>query len=128
MSIEYGTKDGAVLWIRNPFTGNVTYFNNIHRKPHDYRHLTNRQQSAPTVSAPPSTYDLRADMHPGVAPPDGSRPGAWAIRVVRNIAPRIPEACTGGRNESHVIIEDARHFLPAAEGRAGAFRNAAPTR
>ena len=102
MSIEYGTKDGAVLWIRNPFSGNVTYFNNIHRKPHAYRYLTNPQQSAPTAPSPTSTYDLRADMqrvqdacvfcpgneamtmeevmrvtygdmHPGVAPPDGSR-------------------------------------------------------
>ena len=62
MSIEYGTKDGAVLWIRNPFTGHVTYFNNIHRKPHAYRHLTNPQQSAPAAPAPPPTYDLRADM------------------------------------------------------------------
>jgi len=145
MSIEYDTKDGAVLWIRNPFTGNVTYFNNIHRKPHDYRHLTNRQQSASATPSPPSSYDLRADMQrvqdacvfcpgneamtmeevlrvtygdmcPDVTPPAGSRAEDWAIRVVRNIVPRIPEACTGGRNESYVIIEDARHFLPAAAG------------
>ena len=143
MSIEYGMKDGAVLWIRNPFTGNVTYFNNIHRKPHAYRHLTNPQRPAPAAPPSPSTYDLRADLQrvqdacvfcpgnegmtmeevmrvtygdmcPGVAPPNGSGAGDWAIRVVRNIVPRIPEACTGGRNESYVIIEDARHFLPAA--------------
>ena len=143
MSIEYGMKDGAVLWIRNPFTGNVTYFNNIHRKPHAYRHLTKPQQAAPATPSRVPNYDLRADlrrvqdacvfcpgneamtmeevmrvtygdMQPGVAPPNGSRPDDWAIRVVRNIVPRIPEACTGGRNESYVIIEDARHFLPGA--------------
>ncbi len=38
------------------------------------------------------------------------------MRVVHNIVPRIPEVCTGGRNESYVIMEDARHFLPGATG------------
>ncbi len=44
MGIEYGVKDGALLWIRNPFTGAVVYFNEIHRKPHSFRRLTNTSQ------------------------------------------------------------------------------------
>jgi galactose-1-phosphate uridylyltransferase len=43
--------------------------------------------------------------------PDGVAPDDWAIRVFRNLIPRIPEECTGGRNESYVIVEDARHFM-----------------
>lgn len=42
-------------------------------------------------------------------PPDRG-PGDWALRAFHNLIPRIPEACTGGRNESYVVVEDARHY------------------
>jgi UDPglucose--hexose-1-phosphate uridylyltransferase len=38
----------------------------------------------------------------------------WLIRVFHNLIPRIPECCTGGRNESYVVVEDPRHFHDAA--------------
>ena len=44
MTIEYGMKDGVLLWVRSPFDGTVTYFNDIHRKPHAFRHLTRPHQ------------------------------------------------------------------------------------
>ncbi|ETX01836.1 MAG: hypothetical protein ETSY1_05765 [Candidatus Entotheonella factor] len=142
MGIEYGVKDGALLWIRNPFTGAVLYFNEIHRKPHSFRRLTN---TSPPKSAPqalsPETFNSEArrvqsacvfcpgneaqtthevmrmsygDVYPPEALPDGCAADDWAMRVVQNLVPRIPEVCTGGRNESYVIMEDARHFLPGA--------------
>jgi galactose-1-phosphate uridylyltransferase len=36
------------------------------------------------------------------------------IRAFRNLFPRIPEICTGGRNESYVVVEDPRHFADSA--------------
>lgn len=144
MGIEYGVKDGALLWIRNPFTGAVIYFNEIHRKPHSFRRLTN---TSPPKTAPqalsPERFESEArrvqntcvfcpgneaqtmdevmclsygDIYPPEALPDGYSTDDWAMRVVHNIVPRIPEVCTGGRNESYVIMEDARHFLPGATG------------
>ena len=145
MGIEYGIKNGALRWIRNPFTGTVVYFNEIHRKPHSFRRLTNPQ---PSTATPPAalSHDLfqvetqrvqqACVFCPGneiqtqneiirvpyreVYPcpdtmPPGYEPDDWAMRVFQNIVPRIPEECTGGRNESYVIIEDARHFLPGAK-------------
>lgn len=144
MGIEYGMKNGILLWIRNPFTGTVVYFNDIHRKPHAFRRLTNPQLATPsTTPMPLSAEQLCAEMQrvqtacvfcPGneeqtmqevmrvpygeiydpAVLPEGCQADAWAIRVVHNIVPRIPEECTGGRNESYVIMEDARHFLPQA--------------
>lgn len=145
MSIEYGVKDGILLWIRNPFDGTVTYFNDIHRKPHAFRHLTSPQQAHPPAPHALSPGELQAEMQrvrdacvfcPGnesltmeevlhvpygdiyrpEALPPGFQAEDWAIRVIHNIIPRIPEECTGGKNESYVLIEDARHFLPDATG------------
>jgi galactose-1-phosphate uridylyltransferase len=144
MSIEYGIKNGVLRWIRNPFTGTVVYFNEIHRKPHSFRRLTNPQQLTATPPAALSPEALQAEMrrvqqacvfcpgneaqtqheimrlsyrevYPSLASmPPGYQPDDWAMRVFHNIVPRIPEECTGGRNESYVMIEDARHFLPGA--------------
>jgi galactose-1-phosphate uridylyltransferase len=38
----------------------------------------------------------------------------WVIRAFTNLFPRIPESCTGGRNESYVVVEDPRHFADGA--------------
>jgi galactose-1-phosphate uridylyltransferase len=37
--------------------------------------------------------------------------GGWLIRAFHNLVPRIPERCTGDRNESYVVVEDPRHFV-----------------
>jgi galactose-1-phosphate uridylyltransferase len=145
MSIEYGEYNGILRWIRNPFSGSVTYFNDIRRKPNSFHNLTR-----PLHAKAPHHHDLpqaalQAEMErvantcvfcPGnesmtmeevahttygelYAPdklPALCQADAWAIRVVHNIVPRVPEECTGGKNESYVMIEDARHFLPGATG------------
>jgi galactose-1-phosphate uridylyltransferase len=130
MTIEYGMKDGVLLWVRSPFDGTVTYFNDIHRKPHAFRHLTSPQHLAATPP-PLAPRELQVEMErvrntcvfcPGneaMTMEEVMRvtyADDWAIRVVRNIIPRVPEECTGGKNESYVIIEDGRHFLPDATG------------
>jgi galactose-1-phosphate uridylyltransferase len=143
MSIEYGKKNGVLRWVRNPFTGTVTYFNDIRRKPNSFRRLTTPQNTVSTAPPALSPAELRAEMErvmhacpfcPGNEAmtreeilrvtygeiyeakdlPTACQPDAWAIRVVHNIIPRVPEECTGGKNESYVIMEDARHFLPGA--------------
>jgi len=144
MTIEYGMKDGVLLWVRSPFDGTVTYFNDIHRKPHAFRHLTNPQHVAATPP-PLAPRELQGetervrntcvfcpgneamtmeevlrvtygDIYDTPAVPSGFHADDWAIRVIRNIIPRVPEECTGGKNESYVIIEDGRHFLPGVTG------------
>src|SRR5262249_29301059 len=115
MSIEYGMKDGVLLWVRSPFDGTVTYFNDIHRKPHAFRHLTRPQQ---TAAAPPplSPHVLQdemervrhacvfcpgneamtmeevmrvtyGEMYDAAGVPTGFHADDWAIRVIRNIIP-----------------------------------------
>ena len=54
------------------------------------------------------------DLYDAATLPAGCQAEQWAMRVIHNIIPRIPEECTGGKNESYVIVEDARHFLPDA--------------
>jgi galactose-1-phosphate uridylyltransferase len=139
MSIEYGKQHGVLRWIRNPFTGNVTYFNDIHRKTNSFRHLTRAQNALPASDGSLEPDELDAEMRrvtdtcvfcPGneaATPPEvlrlayediyspaelpqGCSADSWAMRVFPNIIPRVPPECTGGKAESYVIVEDARHF------------------
>jgi galactose-1-phosphate uridylyltransferase len=134
--------NGQVVWIRNPFTGTHTFFNNIHKKIFSFRakrpvlNLTRSRPAEPQVSLPPEILmqmaqeEARCFFCPGhedqttpelfrvtygeILAPDEIlaeiQPDAWAIRVFHNLIPRIPEECTGGRNESYVFVEDARHY------------------
>jgi galactose-1-phosphate uridylyltransferase len=143
MPVLHQRANGQVVWIRNPFTGTHTYFNNIHKKIFAFRDKPPRLSlSRPRPPQPPGLVspDLAVQMAheesrcffcPGhetqttaelfrvsygeIFPPgdipDGMPPDDWAIRVFHNLIPRIPEACTGGRNESYVIVEDARHYM-----------------
>jgi galactose-1-phosphate uridylyltransferase len=143
MPVLYQRVNGQVVWIRNPFTGTHTYFNNIHKKIFAFRGqkpMFSASRPRPPEPQMPLSPDLVMQMAqeearcffcPGhedqttaelfrvtygeiFAPddiPDGVAPGDWAIRVFRNLLPRIPEECTGGRNESYVVVEDARHFM-----------------
>jgi UDPglucose--hexose-1-phosphate uridylyltransferase len=146
MPVHYRKANGHVVWIRNPFTGAHTYFNDIHKKVFSFRD----PQPPPSLSRPglpgtqaPPTPEVTQQMaleqercpfcpgHEQRTPPEllrvtygeifapgdipaGMRAGDWAIRVFHNVIPRIPEVCTGGRNESYVIVEDARHFAAGA--------------
>jgi galactose-1-phosphate uridylyltransferase len=147
MPILHQRVNGQVVWVRNPFTGTHTYFNNIHQKIfsfRDKRPTLNLSRARTGESQLPPSPDLAMQMaqeearcffcpghedqttpelcrvtygevfEPG-AIPDGMKPDAWAIRVFHNLIPRIPEVCTGGRNESYVVVEDARHYRVQAQ-------------
>jgi galactose-1-phosphate uridylyltransferase len=140
MAIEYRKDDGELVWVRNPFTGTVTYFTHIHKKRSGFarraheallrptpadraaseaqlRHeLEEAQRSCPFCPGnedhtPEEVLRVRAD-----AVFSGHTAGEWLIRAVPNLIPRIPECCTGGRNESYVVIEDPRHFADNPQG------------
>ena len=140
MSIEYRKDNGALVWVRNPFTGAITYFTHVHKKRSGFvRHAQDallrgvpedralyaaqlRQELAAAQRACPfcpgneaQTPDevVRRSAHEVFAERSG---GGWLIRAVPNLIPRIPECCTGGRNESYVVIEDPRHFADDAQG------------
>jgi galactose-1-phosphate uridylyltransferase len=143
MPVLHQRVNGQVVWIRNPFTGIHTYFNNIHKKIIAFRDtppMYSLSHPRPSESQALLSPDLVVQMahqearcffcpghedqttaelfrvtseeifQPGEIP-DGMQPDAWAIRAFPNLIPRIPEACTGDRNESYVIVEDARHFM-----------------
>jgi galactose-1-phosphate uridylyltransferase len=135
--------NGQVVWVRNPFTGTHTFFNNIHKKIFSFRakkptlSVTRPRAAEPQASLPPEILMQMAQEEAGcffcpghedqttpelfrvtygeILEPDeipaGMQPDAWAIRVFHNLIPRIPEECTGGRNESYVLVEDARHYM-----------------
>jgi galactose-1-phosphate uridylyltransferase len=139
MPIEYRKDNGRLVWVRNPFTGAVTYFTHIHKKRDGFV----RQAQAALLRAVPDGRDvyengLRAELEaaqrscpfcPGNedhTPEEVLRvrvrdvfperaDDRWLIRAVHNLIPRIPECCTGGHNESYVVIEDPRHFADHAQ-------------
>jgi hypothetical protein len=141
MPIEHRKEGDALVWVRNPFTGHVTYFTHVHRKRSGFARQAAARAAGAGRPADPATYgaQLRAELEaarracafcPGNedhTPPEVLRLAArdvfpdrhddgWLIRAVPNLIPRIPECCTGGRNESYVVIEDPRHFADDAQG------------
>jgi len=141
MPIEYRTDAGRLVWVRNPFTGVVTYFTHVHRKRNGF---VKRQQEVALRAEGPDRRALEEQLRreledaerecpfcPGnehmtteeifrLTPPEvpaaGPRRAPWLVRVFSNLIPRIPECCTGDRNESYVIVEDPRHFADDAAG------------
>jgi galactose-1-phosphate uridylyltransferase len=140
MPIEYRQDNGELVWVRNPFTGTVTYFTHIHKKRSGFtRHAQDELLRGVGLDRATTAEHLRQELEaaqrtcpfcPGneaLTPEEVYRLGArqvfpgrtdadWLIRAVRNLIPRIPECCTGGRNESYVVIEDPRHFADDAQG------------
>ena len=139
MPIEFRKEKGELVWVRNPFTGVVTYFTHIHRKRSGFPRHGQRPVGAAPLDRTVYEAQLRAELEaaqrscpfcPGnedqtpkevlqvparhVFPE--RRNDGWLIRAVPNLIPRIPECCTGGRNESYVVIEDPRHFADGAQG------------
>lgn len=133
MPIEFRKDNGALVWVRNPFNGTITYFTHVHKKRSGF---VRQAQDALLAGNPPNraayAEQLRRELEaaqrscpfcPGNedrTPEEVIRiPGThtpWLIRAVPNLIPRIPECCTGGRNESYVVIEDPRHFADGARG------------
>jgi len=140
MPVEYRKDNGELVWVRNPFTGAVTYFTHVHKKrsgfvrqaqsallreqPADrgvYAAQLRTELEAAQRACPfcPGNEDHTPDAvacvrHRDVFPE--RHDARWLIRAVQNLIPRIPECCTGGRNESYVVVEDPRHFADDAQG------------
>jgi len=137
MPLTYLKQNGRLVWVQNPFTGTVTYFTDIHKKQSGFQ----RRTVAPASQAPDweaaeaaRLAELEAARRdcpfcPGneeqttaevmrVVPEavEGCAATAspWLIRAFTNLFPRVPESCTGGRNESYVVVEDPRHFADDA--------------
>lgn len=135
MPLDFCAEGRSLVWVRNPFWGTVTYFTDVTRKGNAFRRST--QNSDPAVSIVsrsvavtesvlidgpivtdcpfcPGNEARSADEVCRRTPREvfgqGSRED-WLIRAVRNLVPRIPERCTGGKNESYVVVEDPRHFF-----------------
>ena len=137
MPIEFRKDNGALVWVRNPFNGTITYFTHVHKKrsgfvrqaqdtllrgprpdPASYAAALRRELEAARRLCPfcPGNEERTTEEILRIRAPGGAHPGVpWLIRAVRNIIPRIPECCTGGRNESYVVIEDPRHFADDAQ-------------
>lgn len=133
MSIEFRERNGELLWVRNPFTGAATYFTHVHKKRSGFvnhaadpipfseeetsrgalRREAERQAALRACPFCPGNEAATRDEIVRVNTRDlwpSHESDGWLIRAVQNIIPRIPEACTGGRNESYVVIEDPRHY------------------
>ena len=139
MPIEYRKEKEELVWVRNPFTGSVTYFTHVHKKRSGFPRHPQSPAGPPALDRSAYEAQLRAELEaakrscpfcPGNEDqtpeaiwevpvrqvfPDRDDNG-WLIRAFPNLIPRIPECCTGGRNESYVVIEDPRHFADTAQG------------
>ncbi len=141
VALEYRRDEGRLVWVRNPFTGVVTYFTHVHRKRSGF---ARRQQEAALRARSPDRAALEAELRqeleaalrecpfcpgnerltteevlrllPARVPGSEARTEPWLIRCFPNLIPRIPECCTGERNESYVVVEDPRHFADKAVG------------
>ena len=132
MPIEHETRDGALVWIRNPITGVISYVVDLRNKsfaftlgmreePAEPPHLTDEQIRAATKDCPfcPGNEHLSTAEKFRFTPSDvpewtggANRDGdQWVVRVFNNLFPRIPMELTGGRNESYVVVEDPRHYV-----------------
>lgn len=133
MSLQYRIENGELVWVRNPFTGTVTYFTHVHRKRSGFvspqlamtavenRTCPDQELEAARSACPfcPGNESLSSGEVLRLSEREAlgtGRSDGWLIRAVRNLIPRVPEVCTGGRNESYVVVEDPRHFVEGANG------------
>ncbi|MGH7779332.1 MAG: DUF4921 family protein [Candidatus Binataceae bacterium] len=133
MPIEHETRDGALVWIRNPITGVISYVVDVRAKsfaftlgleagiPSRKPPLTADQIRRATANCPfcPGNEALTTREIFRVTPsamPEWTgaqdRTGdEWIVRVFHNLFPRIPAELTANRNESYIVVEDPRHFV-----------------
>lgn len=133
MTLEYELRDGALVWIKSPVTGVISYVVDVRGKsfaftlggrdelkpdppPPAPEALQNAARACPFCpgnehQVPPEALRLSPAEFPEWSGPGAVEGAAWIIRAFNNLFPRIPEALTGGRNESWVVVEDPRHFL-----------------
>lgn len=133
MPIEHETRDGALVWIRNPVTGVISYVVDVRAKSFAFtlgRDAGSVAHAAPLSAEQVSRATANCPFCPGnealttgeifrVTPaemPEWSGAAArggdgWVVRVFNNLFPRIPAELTGNRNESYIVVEDPRHFI-----------------
>ncbi len=130
MGLEYEIRDGALVWIRNPHTGAISYVVDVRGKsfafalgdrhhahggepmrPEAIRHATRDCPFCPGNESATTAEIFRVTAGELAGWNGGARETPWVIRVVNNLFPRIPDQLTGGRNESYIVIEDPRHFV-----------------
>ncbi|HJU28242.1 MAG TPA: DUF4921 family protein [Candidatus Binataceae bacterium] len=132
MAIEHEIRDGALVWIKNPITGVISYVVDVRGKSFAFT-LGGREELNPDIPPPepralskaieacpfcPGNENLTTAEVMRTTPADFPQwtgahmleGASWVIRVFNNLFPRIPEALTGGRNESYIVVEDPRHF------------------
>ncbi|HUY28746.1 MAG TPA: DUF4921 family protein [Candidatus Binataceae bacterium] len=140
MPIEHETRDGALVWIRNPITGVISYVVDVRAK--SFAFTLGREAGNSTRIATMGAEQIRratgscpfcpgnealttaeifriatADM-PQWNGASGRGGDQWIVRVFHNLFPRVPAELTAGRNESYIVVEDPRHFIedPRAPG------------
>ena len=64
MPIEHRKEGDALVWVRNPFTGHVTYFTHVHRKRSGFARQAAARAAGAGRPADPATYgaQLRAEL------------------------------------------------------------------
>ena len=120
MPIELGrTANGQLLWVENPFTGVVTYLTDIHRKRNGFDaggiHAAPAADLAALRSACPFCPGNEALTTEEILRLPATTDEPWQVRAFYNLFPRIPTECTGGRNESYVLVETPHHFRDDAQ-------------
>lgn len=121
MPLDLGrTADGHLLWIANPFTGVITYLTDIHRKRTGF-HPNGTEVETPAADLAamrahcpfcPGNEELTTEQVLRF-PTEAQK--AWELRAFYNLFPRIPSECTGGKNESYVLVETPDHFRSDAK-------------
>ncbi len=118
MPLDIGrTPDGDLLWVVDPFSGVITYLTDIHRKSIGFRQPPARggpidqKTLASCPFCPGNEKETPAEVMR--YPDDPASP--WQIRAFANLFPRVPSACTGGVNESYVLVETPNHLREDAQ-------------
>jgi hypothetical protein len=130
VTLEYEIRDGSLVWIRNPYTGVMSYVVDLRGKSFSFTLGNRRVRSGSGPSPRPDAIaramsdcpfcpgnehltppELKRETSAEVAEPALSVPSPWIIRALNNLFPRIPIELTAGRNESYVVVEDPRHFV-----------------
>jgi hypothetical protein len=134
MALEYEIRNGALNWIRNPYSCVVSYVVDVRGKSFAFTLGERRVRQAGEALDPGAAAQAIANC-PFCPGQEASTPaelmrvepselpewngGAehrfpWLIRAINNLYPRIPTELTGGRNESYIVIEDPRHFIDSS--------------
>ncbi len=140
MPIECEIRDGALVWIKSPITGVISYVVDVRGKSFAFTLGGRENVDSETAQLPPETIRRATEACPfcpgnesmttrelfrmtreeipewtGAKDEDGA---GWVVRVINNLFPRIPAELTGNRNESYIVIEDPRHFIDAPRSQA----------